>query len=162
LFPLTDGAVQAPDLTPARDIYFDLFSGRMQSGELERAERFLSDQLTKADQLESDLPDSPDGLEAWMLAGVEQVGRQYREYLESRQAGGKRRYFRSHSHAMYFLKSVAPTKMVDGAWLYGLLPRWQDPRFDHLIQTYLEELGDGAARQKPCDAVQEAAAGTGL
>ncbi|MES2459032.1 MAG: iron-containing redox enzyme family protein [Armatimonadota bacterium] len=127
----------------ARDIYFDLFSGQRQSGALDRAERFLSSQLAKADSLLSDLPDSPDDLEAWMQAGVEQVGQQYAEYLEARQAGGKRRYFRSHAHALNFLKSVAPTKMVDGAWLYGLLPRWQDPRFTHLIRTYLEELGEG-------------------
>ena len=33
--------------------------------------------------------------------------------------------------------------MVDGAWLYGLLPRWHDARYAHLIQTYLEELGEG-------------------
>jgi hypothetical protein len=33
--------------------------------------------------------------------------------------------------------------MVDGAWLFGLLPRWSDARFLALIQTYLEELGEG-------------------
>ena len=38
---------------------------------------------------------------------------------------------------------MAPTKLVDGAWLYGLLQRWDDARFTALIQTYLEELGDG-------------------
>lgn len=115
----------------------------MQSGKLERAEQFLRHQLATADPLESDLPESPNDLDAWVQAGAEQVGQQYGEYLEARQAGGRRRYFRSHSHALYFLKSVAPTKMVDGAWLYGLLPRWQDPRFTHLIRTYLEELGEG-------------------
>jgi hypothetical protein len=42
-----------------------------------------------------------------------------------------------------FLKAVAPTKLVDGAWLYGTLEKWQDPRFTALIRTYLEELGEG-------------------
>jgi hypothetical protein len=32
---------------------------------------------------------------------------------------------------------------VDGAWLYGTLEKWQDPRFTALIRTYLEELGEG-------------------
>ena len=44
---------------------------------------------------------------------------------------------------MPFLRGVAPTKLVDGAWLYGLLPRWDDARFTALIQAYLEELGEG-------------------
>jgi hypothetical protein len=38
---------------------------------------------------------------------------------------------------------VAPTKLVDGAWLYGLLHRWDDARFAPLIRIYLEELGEG-------------------
>lgn len=78
-----------------------------------------------------------------MDAGVEEVGRRYRDYLDARQAGGPRQYFGSTAHALYFLKGVAPTKLVDGAWLYGLLSRWQDPRFLALVQTYLEELGEG-------------------
>jgi hypothetical protein len=44
---------------------------------------------------------------------------------------------------LYFLKGVAPTKLVDGAWLYGVLSRWDNPDFHPLIKTYLEELGDG-------------------
>ncbi len=143
LIERAEAAPVSPFPPSARDVYFDLFSDQRQSGTLERASQFLSDQLAKAERMESDLPNSPEHLDAWMQAGVEQVGRQYREYLEARQAGGKRRYFRSHAHALYFLKSVAPTKMVDGAWLYGLLPRWQDARFTHLIRTYLEELGEG-------------------
>lgn len=44
---------------------------------------------------------------------------------------------------MPFLRGVAPTKLVDGAWLYGLLPCWDDACFTALIQAYLEELGEG-------------------
>lgn len=67
--------------------------------------------------------------------------------MDARNAGGARRYFSSKSHALYFLKSVAPTKLVDGAWLYGLLPRWNDVRFAPLIRIYLEELGEGVAEK---------------
>ena len=42
------------------------------------------------------------------------------------------------------LRSVAPTKLVDGSWLYGLLPHWQSPRLADLVRTYVEELGEGA------------------
>jgi hypothetical protein len=127
----------------ARTVFFDLFDGQMSAPELERSAHFLCEQLDEAAKLECDLPADKDGLIAWMEAGVVEVGHRYHGYLEARKAGAPRRYFRNKSHALYFLKSVAPTKLVDGAWLYGLLPRWQDPRFLSLIQTYLEELGEG-------------------
>lgn len=127
----------------AKDVFFDLFDGHASEREMEGATHYLAEQLEKAEALDSDLPDDMRALTAWMETGVSEVGHQYHQYLEERHAGGERRYFRNKSHALYFLKSVAPTKLVDGAWLYGLLPRWQDPRFLALIQTYLEELGEG-------------------
>ena len=48
---------------------------------------------------------------------------------------------------MHFLHAVAFTKLVDGAWLFGLLQRWQDLRLAPLIRSYLEELGCGRAPQ---------------
>ncbi len=69
----------------------------------------------------------------------------YRTYLEDRKAGKPRRYFQNLAHALYFLRAVAPTKLVDGAWLYGVLAHWRNPRFSNLIATYLEELGEGRA-----------------
>ncbi len=127
----------------SRRVYFDLFHGPASARELEQSEGYLCEQLALSAQLDSDLPDNMNQLFEWMQNGVETVGHQYHQYLEERKAGGERRYFRNKSHALYFLKSVAPTKMVDGAWLYGLLPHWQDARFLALIQTYLEELGEG-------------------
>ena len=127
----------------ARDVFFGLFQGVSAPCKTENAANFLHHQLVKAAHLDSDLPDDANDLVAWMHAGVEDVGTRYRQYLEARKAGKPRRYFRNKSHALYFLKSVAPTKLVDGAWLYGLLARWQDARFLSLIQTYLEELGEG-------------------
>ncbi len=90
-----------------------------------------------------DLPDDPQALDGWMRRNVERVGREYRAYLARRKAGGRREYFSCRSHALYFLRTVAPTKLVDGAWLYGLLPHWRDPRLADLVRTYVEELGDG-------------------
>ena len=127
----------------AASLYFSLADGNIGATEMNNAADFLMQQLAKAQQLDCDLPDEISGLDAWMLGGVEEVGRQYKAYLEARKAGQPRRYFSNKSHALHFLKSVAPTKLVDGAWLYGLLEHWQDARFSSLIQTYLEELGEG-------------------
>ena len=80
-----------------------------------------------------------------MHRGSQAATAQYGDYLEKRKAGGPRRFFGNRAHALYFLRAVAPTKLVDGAWLYGLLKHWRNPRFSHLIRTYLEELGEGAA-----------------
>ncbi|RRV09044.1 iron-containing redox enzyme family protein [Pseudomonas sp. v388] len=104
---------------------------------------FLNHCLSLADHEPCDLPSTPDDLEQWMEHNVGQVAQQYALYLDQRRAGQPRRFFRNKSHAMYFIQQVAPTKLVDGAWLYGLLPHWSDYRFHGLIRTYLEELGDG-------------------
>lgn len=132
------------DSQPARKAHLDLFDGQASEPELQAAESFLCQQLDAAQRLGCDLPSSMTGLEAWMHDGVEEVGRQYHKYLQGRQEGGGRRYFPTKSHALHFIKAVAPTKLVDGAWLYGVLRRWQDPRFGSLIKTYLEELGEGS------------------
>lgn len=91
----------------------------------------------------SDLPATPDELEGWLQAGLADTGLRYRDYLARRKGGAPRQYFTSRAHALYFLRSVAPTKLVDGAWLYGLLKDMGNPRLSDLIFTYVEELGDG-------------------
>lgn len=126
----------------ARTIHRALSRGAA-NGLPDDARAFLERHLDDASRLDADLPASPDGLDAWFDARVERVGRGYRDYLAARHAGEGRRLFRSRAHAQYFLKSVAPTKLVDGAWLYGLVAHRRDPRFAALIRTYLEELGDG-------------------
>lgn len=135
--------VQKVQSQKARSVFNNLITGPRGSDEREGAALFLAGQLAHAEQLESDLPGHADDLEEWMLQGVENVGQQYRRYLAERKAGKERSYFRNRAQALYFLKGVAPTKLVDGAWLYGLVSHWEDPRFLALIQTYLEELGDG-------------------
>jgi hypothetical protein len=129
---------------PAREIFSNLFHGDFTHEQREEAADFLCEQFERATAVESDLPHKLADLEAWMHASVEAVGREYHQYLEERKAGGARRYFANKAHALHFLKAVAPTKLVDGAWLYGTLEKWQDPRFTALIRTYLEELGEGS------------------
>lgn len=109
------------------------------------ATTYLERRLKEAEALPSDLPASLDEMAEWIAAHTDAVGEEYREYLAARKNGAPRRYFRSKSQALYFLKAVAPTKLVDGAWLYGLLERWNDADFQPLIRIYLEELGEGVA-----------------
>ncbi|MEJ5056606.1 MULTISPECIES: iron-containing redox enzyme family protein [unclassified Pseudomonas] len=111
------------------------------------AESFLRAQLQQAEDLPNDLPGEPAALYEWVRQHCTDVARQYADYLQQRKAGGARQYFSTKSHALFFLQAVAPTKLVDGAWLYGLLQHWRDPRFEGLICTYLEELGDGNPAQ---------------
>ena len=135
-------APRAADPRPtqeSRELYFALLDGASR----EDAAHYLQDQLQRAATLPCDLPDDPAALNAWVMQRTEAVGHQYQAYLDQRRAGGAQRYFSSKAHALHFLRGVAPTKLVDGAWLYGLLQRWDDGRFTALIQTYLEELGEG-------------------
>lgn len=113
----------------------------------EQAIRFLRQQLQQASEMTSDLPCDISGLTAWSDAHVSKVGQGYQAYLQRRQAGGPREFFDNRSHALFYLQAIAPTKLVDGAWLYGLTRYWQDERFYPLIKTYIEELGEGQAQQ---------------
>lgn len=101
--------------------------------------------LRQARSVSSELPDDPGNLLGWIQNGARLTSIKYAEYLQRRRQGGEREYFTNRAHALYFLKSVAPTKLVDGAWLYGLCNYWRNPKFMGLIRTYLEELGDGEA-----------------
>lgn len=108
---------------------------------------FLATQIAQARKVDVDLPSCIDQLEKWCEGGFVTTGRAYQQYLSERRAGGGRRYFSNKSHAIDFINKSAPTKLVDGSWLYGVLQQWPDPRFRDLIRTYLEELGDGKAAQ---------------
>ena len=111
------------------------------------AREFLQTQLAQVQDATNELPAEPEQLLAWVEQRCAAVAQDYADYLEQRQQGRPRRYFQNKAHALYVLQRVAPTKQVDGAWLYGLLHYWQDQRFDGLLSTYLEELGDGEAAQ---------------
>lgn len=129
----------------AKAIYFGLLKPRPDATSMALSRRFLTEQLAsvaKATTMDSP-PSDMQQLLSWMHSNNAAVGKQYRRYLAAREAGGTRRYFPTKSHALHFLRAVAPTKLVDGAWLYGLVKQWQDPRYGELIRTYLEELGEG-------------------
>jgi len=108
---------------------------------------WLAQKLAAVNPAKAELPEDPRQLYAWMDANVDAVGERYKAYLARRKAGGKREMFATRSHALYFLAEVAPTKLVDGSWLYGSLRHQGDARFEPLIRTYLEELGMGDESQ---------------
>ncbi|HBI67633.1 MAG TPA: hypothetical protein DDZ22_01005 [Massilia sp.] len=127
--------------TPAKDLYFALQADPL--GNARAAEAFLREQIAAVQAIPADLPPTLAQLPAWIQARTDAVGLEYREYLNARKAGAPRRYFGNRAHALNFLKAAAPTKLVDGAWLYGMLRHWDNPDFHPLIKTYLEELGEG-------------------
>ena len=141
--PVDTTPVTCEVAAPSRALYFALLDAPDDAAVRNRAADYLNAQLDEASALPCDLPHDPAGLGDWLDAHTAKVGGQYQAYLDERRAGGPRRYFTSKAHALHFLRGVAPTKLVDGAWLYGLLQRWDDARFTSLIQTYLEELGEG-------------------
>lgn len=139
------------NLTPAphegrtRGLYTRLSDSSPDSAARSDARAFLQQALEQVQVDECGLPKSPQDLAAWMHKSAQLATAKYRAYLQERKAGGPRRYFQNRAHALYFLRAVAPTKLVDGAWLYGVLAHWQNPRFAQLITTYVEELGEGCA-----------------
>jgi hypothetical protein len=129
---------------PSKALYFSLYGDAEDTADRTNAARaYLEEQLAAVRLLPHDLPARPADLPAWIERRTAAIGEQYRDYLAGRKNGAPRRYFSSKSHALYFLKSVAPTKLVDGSWLYGVLARWDDADFGPLIKIYLEELGEG-------------------
>lgn len=137
----------SPLTESVRPLYFSLLSDEPSPAALATARAFLCDELERAATCETELSLEADVLQRDVRAQAQQVGEAYRHYLAERREGAPRRFFSSRAHALYFLRAVAPTKLVDGAWLSGLLPQWQDNRLAQLINIYLEELGDGHPAQ---------------
>ncbi len=127
--------------TSAKELYFKLYEAPQEHGQ--QARDFLAAQIASVRGLPSDLPAAPEGLADWIDERTDAVGAEYRNYLQARKQGAPRRYFRNRAHALYFIKAVAPTKLVDGSWLYALVRHWNHADYQPLIQTYLEELGEG-------------------
>lgn len=139
-----------------KSLYMDLMnpdvSTERQIEASRQATQFIIQQLAETNRQPDAMPaelrnailaDGPHALQTWIQASAQEVGREYQAYLEGRKRGEPRRFFSCKSHALNFLLRVAPTKMVDGAWLSGLTRQWDDPRYASLIKTYLEELGEG-------------------
>jgi hypothetical protein len=142
---LPSNLAQAPQPDRTRQLYGRLATGAVDQAARADADAFLRLALSRAQAEDCDLPESPQDLAAWMHHSAQLACAKYRAYLQERKAGAPRRYFQNRAHALYFLRAVAPTKLVDGAWLSGLLAHWQNPRFADLITTYAEELGEGRA-----------------
>ena len=143
--PSAQLAKAGPGAGRITSLYRRLAEGDPDAATRAEAAQFLREQIALTSSAADTLPESPHDLTAWMQAGADAVQAKYAIYLEQRAAGAPRRYFANRAHALYFLRSVAPTKLVDGAWLHGLLPHWRNGRFDDLVRTYVEELGEGAA-----------------
>lgn len=133
----------AAAMPSAKALYLALSEGVPDEAVHALARRYLEQQLQLARAMPAALPSDPAAIGDWLAAHAEAVGDEYHAYLQQRKDGAARSYFSGKAHALYFLQNVAPTKLVDGAWLCGTLERWDDPDFRPLIQTYLEELGDG-------------------
>ncbi|GAA5235204.1 iron-containing redox enzyme family protein [Verticiella sediminum] len=136
-------ALETLSNSPARHLYEQLYRPHRHAGARLAGIGYLREALARAEALPCELPDTLAALPAWMLAHHRNALARYAGYLEERRTGAPRRYFSGRAHALYALRNVAPTKAVDGAWLYGLLMHWPDRRYHGLIRTYLEELGDG-------------------
>lgn len=134
-----------PSKTASKQLYFDLSRDNFTQHDKLLSQLYLNEKLMAAEELESDLPANLNDVISWMEQHNAETTRQYQEYLNYRNNGGARQLFSTKSHAYNFMQSVAPTKLVDGAWLYGLTALWQDHRFSNLIKIYVEELGDGDA-----------------
>lgn len=136
--PVAPAFVHAP-------LYERLANHLPNAAERMAAADFLRGVLSEIDTVDEGLPQNPADLCAWMQSNVEQVHSQYQAYLQARKTGTPRRYFSNRAHALYFLRNVAPTKLVDGSWLYGLCGYADNARLSDLVTTYVEELGDGQA-----------------
>ncbi|MEO7641784.1 MAG: iron-containing redox enzyme family protein [Ramlibacter sp.] len=135
-----------PAALHGRPLYDLLLRAPPQDAVRSAAAQCVRQELQRVQRRPCQLPDDPGALGGWMQASAHAVHAAYRHYLGERKAGAPRRYFGNRAHALYFLHTVAPTKLVDGAWLYGLVEHWQNPRFADLVRTYVEELGEGGAR----------------
>ena len=144
-----DSSLMEPALAEARSfnhaaLYKKLADTRPAAPSRAEAAVFLRGQLAQVRDLPCEIPEAAENLGLWMAAAIQTVRSRYGQYLPQRKAGAPRRFFSNRAHALYFLRCVAPTKLVDGAWLYGLLEHWRNPRFSDLVRTYVEELGEGA------------------
>src|SRR5690606_29333301 len=103
---------------PLRSLYNALLEEPLSDELRIQAADFLDRQLLElqAQADHCDLPCDPAHWQAWLEQRNASVGEAFQDYRQQRQAGAPRRYFRHRAHALHFLRSVAPTKLVDGAW----------------------------------------------
>ena len=144
-------AVRAPML----QLYLNLTEpGTPPASTVEDAAAWLMAQLAHAampspandgDQVRTStaLPSDGPAFANWLSARQDAIDEDYKQYVAERRAGAPRRLFSGRAHALHYLTAVAPARLTDGAWLYGVLTQWDDAALRPLITTYLEELGNG-------------------
>lgn len=137
-------ALSHSDSNTARSVYQEALNGSHAAGESD-LRMFLETHLAAVADADCELPANVTEWTPWVAEHARKVGEDYASYLEERHAGAPRRFFTNKAHALYFLQHVAPSKLVDGAWLFSALNHPSDWRYHDLIRTYLEELGDGDA-----------------
>ena len=90
---------------------------------------------------------SREGLVTFMRDRDEQVNHQWGEYVARRRKGGPMELFKDQEGARWWLRQIAPTKYVDGAWLGYIndttLPFALRAVVKNSWQVLSEELGDG-------------------
>lgn len=106
----------------------------------------LENEMQNVNPDDIDMPEDLNLLGEWIEQKNRTQCEHYKEYLERRENGAGREYFSNLSKAYEFLYKVAPTKKVDGSWLYSMTQYWNDPVFRDFIQIYLEELGLGSEK----------------
>jgi hypothetical protein len=138
-------ALHAAQTEPVSQLASSLYSAGLNGHQTDPAalREFLNTHLETVGNLECELPRDVSQWPSWVAEHASQVGEDYAHYLEQRHAGAPRRFFTNKAHALYFLQHVAPSKLVDGAWLHSTTKHPSDWRYHSLIRTYLEELGDG-------------------
>ena len=144
--PLPFNALPSRESTSAARHVYHRFMADMANPDVQcEAQELIEQAIAKLIPQDCDLPEHPDQLESWMENGFQATTAKYEKYLEKRKQGAPRSYFSNRAHALYFLRAAAPTKLVDGVWLYGILKYWRNPKFADLLHTYVEELGNGSA-----------------
>lgn len=141
--PRADDAQRPNAAGPYRRLYEALLTPSPTLQTRQHAAQWLQRLMDDSKDVPSALCEAPEDLHAWARANAQSVAQRYQAYLDGRRAGGERQYFHNRAHALNCLASVAPTKLVDGSWLYGLAQHSSTERLRALLQTYLEELGDG-------------------
>ncbi|KGT48775.1 MULTISPECIES: iron-containing redox enzyme family protein [Acinetobacter] len=107
------------------------------------AEQYLSHLIKHLDLSSLSWLDHPEHAGSHFMEDHHKTCSIFQDYLARRQQGGQREFFPTVSHAFEFLYRVAPTKMVDGSWLYSTLDHADQAAVKDLIHIYLEELGLG-------------------
>lgn len=149
-------------LADHRKLYETLLQPSPSADARKRAAQFVERLLVMTRDQASALPENSQDLHKWMAGSASRVTDDYARYLSHRKAGAPRSYFPARSHALHFLKAAAPTKLVDGSWLYGVLQFAGNPRMGPLLRTYIEELGAGDPKQNHVALYQQLLAQQGL